>query len=206
MQTLMTYIASTLSDPTATGGYKKGSFKRHISLSSCPPTSTSHSPRHHITAMLFTLASSLLFAGLTTQALAQNTTVVQIHPNGNSAKCLDLAGNNQANNTPVDIYDCNGTGAQNWVIQRANTAVQLNGTNFCLDAGSSKCRIMPRICHFVSRLSTPAPGNAVHMKIYECFDNLPAQEWYYTTDNRIALFGQGKLIRILVYHNLPWRC
>ena len=29
------------------------------------------------------------------------------------------------------------------------------------------------------------------MKIWQCYDNLPAQEWYYTTDNRIALENQG---------------
>lgn len=34
-------------------------------------------------------------------------------------------------------YDCNGTPAQNWVIERGSTSVKANGTNFCLDAGSS---------------------------------------------------------------------
>ena len=29
------------------------------------------------------------------------------------------------------------------------------------------------------------------MKIWTCYDNLPAQEWYYTDDNRIALENQG---------------
>ena len=35
-------------------------------------------------------------------------------------------------------YDCNETNAQRWLITRGNTKVQLAGTNFCLDAGSSK--------------------------------------------------------------------
>jgi hypothetical protein len=30
------------------------------------------------------------------------------------------------------------------------------------------------------------------MKIWQCYNNLPAQKWYYTDDNRIALEGQGK--------------
>lgn len=34
-------------------------------------------------------------------------------------------------------YDCNGTGAQKWVLNRGNGKVQVAGTNFCLDAGSS---------------------------------------------------------------------
>lgn len=29
------------------------------------------------------------------------------------------------------------------------------------------------------------------MKIWTCFDGLPAQAWTYTADNRIALTGQG---------------
>lgn len=35
------------------------------------------------------------------------------------------------------------------------------------------------------------PGNAVGMKIWQCYENLPAQEWYYTEDFRIALTGKG---------------
>ena len=34
-------------------------------------------------------------------------------------------------------YDCNGTSAQNWVINDDETTVQVAGTNFCLDSGSS---------------------------------------------------------------------
>lgn len=37
-----------------------------------------------------------------------------------------------------DSYDCNGTPAQQWVLNKGNTKIQVNGTNFCLDAGSSK--------------------------------------------------------------------
>ncbi|KAG9222080.1 hypothetical protein CCMSSC00406_0009309 [Pleurotus cornucopiae] len=53
-----------------------------------------------------------------------------------------------------------------------NYKVQLAGTNFCLDAGSS-------------------PANGVGMKIWECFDNLPAQQWFLKADDRIALENQG---------------
>ncbi|KAJ3521431.1 hypothetical protein NM688_g9017 [Phlebia brevispora] len=69
-------------------------------------------------------------------------------------------------------YDCNSTGAQNWVINSGSTAVQLAGTNYCLDAGDS-------------------PANGVQMKIWECYSSLAAQTWYYTDDNRIALENQG---------------
>ena len=42
-------------------------------------------------------------------------------------------------------YDCNGTGAQNWVLNAGQTAVQLAGTNFCLDAGSSEYSLHHRL-------------------------------------------------------------
>jgi hypothetical protein len=38
------------------------------------------------------------------------------------------------------------------------------------------------------------PANGVQLKIWQCYDNLPAQQWYYTADNRIALENQGNLI------------
>ncbi|KAG5650304.1 hypothetical protein H0H81_012686, partial [Sphagnurus paluster] len=59
-----------------------------------------------------------------------------IHPNNNTAKCLDVRGAVYANGTPVQIYDCNGTGAQKWILEKANTQLRVAGTNFCLDAGS----------------------------------------------------------------------
>ncbi|KAF9457289.1 G-X-X-X-Q-X-W domain-containing protein [Collybia nuda] len=98
-----------------------------------------------------------------------------INPNGNNNKCLDVRGAVFANGTPVQIYDCNGSGAQNWIVNRGNTKVQVAGTNFCLDAGSS-------------------PGNGVGMKIWTCYSGLAAQAWYYTDDNRIALTGQGQCL------------
>ncbi|KAJ3539137.1 hypothetical protein NM688_g6411 [Phlebia brevispora] len=96
----------------------------------------------------------------------------QIHPNGDTSKCLDVESANYANGTPVDIYDCNGTGAQNWVISSGTTAVQVAGQNFCLDAGDS-------------------PADGTRMKIWECYSGLAAQTWYYTDDDRIALQNQG---------------
>jgi len=35
-------------------------------------------------------------------------------------------------------YDCNGTQAQRWIIKRGSTKVQIAGTDFCLDAGTSQ--------------------------------------------------------------------
>jgi len=35
-------------------------------------------------------------------------------------------------------YDCNGTGAQRWLIRRGSTKVRVANTNFCLDAGNGE--------------------------------------------------------------------
>ncbi|RDB27198.1 Extracellular exo-alpha-L-arabinofuranosidase [Hypsizygus marmoreus] len=98
-----------------------------------------------------------------------------LHPNGNNNKCLDVRGAKFANGTPVQIYDCNGTNAQKWIINDANTKVRVAGTNFCLDAGTN-------------------PASGVGMKIWQCYAGLAQQAWYYTEDKRIAVAGQGQCL------------
>ncbi|KAF5336494.1 hypothetical protein D9611_006744 [Ephemerocybe angulata] len=100
----------------------------------------------------------------------------RIHPTfDHIEKCIDVQGGVFANGTPVQLYDCNGTPAQNWLLNHGSTKIQRSGTNFCLDAGSN-------------------PGNGVGMKIWTCYDGNPAQQWYYTDDNRIALEGKGQCL------------
>ncbi|KAF6763219.1 ricin B lectin domain-containing protein [Ephemerocybe angulata] len=104
---------------------------------------------------------ALIAAFFASEAIAQppqNWRPVQLHPNWNSRKCLDVQGGVFANGTPVDIFDCNGTPAQNWIINPGNTRVQVAGQNFCLDAGEW-------------------PNDGTKMKIWSCYNNLPAQSW-----------------------------
>jgi hypothetical protein len=99
---------------------------------------------------------------------------------------MDLAGDIRQNGQPVQvgpyelwpplksqIYDCNGTPAQNWVLNKGETKVVLANTNFCLDATQG------------------FPPDGTKMKIWECYTGLPQQDWYYTGDNRVALTNQG---------------
>lgn len=94
----------------------------------------------------------------------------------------------------MSSYDCNGTGAQKWIINNGNTKVQVASTNFCLDAGSSE---FYRRLSFVSSSDLMLtiifidPASGVGMKIWTCFSDLPAQAWFYTDDKRIAVTGQG---------------
>jgi len=41
-------------------------------------------------------------------------------------------------NTYLDSYDCNETAAQRWLIRKGPTNVQVYGTGYCLDGGSSE--------------------------------------------------------------------
>ncbi|EAU88001.2 G-X-X-X-Q-X-W domain-containing protein [Coprinopsis cinerea okayama7 len=66
----------------------------------------------------------------------------QVVPNGNTRKCMDVRGNALENGTPVQIYDCNDTDAQRWLLSFGSTQVRLAGTNFCLDAGSNQVQAM----------------------------------------------------------------
>ncbi|MFG2622763.1 RICIN domain-containing protein [Streptomyces sp. NPDC048507] len=52
---------------------------------------------------------------------------------GSAGKCVDVAGANPANGTPVQLYDCNGTGAQRWTLGSDGTVRALGK---CLDVTS----------------------------------------------------------------------
>lgn len=100
----------------------------------------------------------------------------QVFHNFTPNKCVDVRGNNLQNGTPVQIYDCNGTGAQRWILNSVgSTKLRVAGSNFCLDAGSN-------------------PGNGVQLKLWQCYDNLPAQAWIATQDTRIVLAGTALCI------------
>ena len=60
-----------------------------------------------------------------------------IHPNGNTNFCLGTYG--AYNSAPVDIFDCSTKTAAtpSWSLDSSRRRFQLNGTNFCLDAGSN---------------------------------------------------------------------
>ncbi|RXW18943.1 hypothetical protein EST38_g6918 [Candolleomyces aberdarensis] len=91
-------------------------------------------------------------------------------------KCADVQGGVLQNGQPVQIYDCNGTGAQKWVIKRGGQQIMLSGTGYCLDATSA------------------SPANGVKMKIWECLPNVPAQQWTYTSQDTIVLTGTNKCL------------
>ncbi|TFK38391.1 carbohydrate-binding module family 13 protein [Crucibulum laeve] len=99
-----------------------------------------------------------------------------LHPNGSPDRCLVVSGGNLFNGAPVVLGECIKGEGDVWTFPfGSNTNVKFGQTGFCLDAGSS-------------------PANGVGMKIWQCFDSLPAQTWFATEDNRIALAGQGQCL------------
>jgi predicted alpha-1,2-mannosidase len=53
---------------------------------------------------------------------------------GLAGKCVDVSGSNTANGTHIQLYDCNGTGAQQWTV---NTNGSLSALGKCMDVTSS---------------------------------------------------------------------
>ncbi|MFI6490120.1 lectin [Streptomyces sp. NPDC050564] len=68
--------------------------------------------------------STALRGTLTTAVLALSASALSVAPasaatgtiTGLAGKCLDVAGANSANGTAVQLYDCNGTAAQQWTV------------------------------------------------------------------------------------------
>jgi predicted chitinase len=78
---------------------------------------------------LFASAAAAL-AMITLPSAPASAAVGQV--TGLAGKCMDVAGANSANGTAVQLYDCNGSGAQSW----NNTGSQLQALGKCLDVAS----------------------------------------------------------------------
>ncbi|BFU47868.1 ricin-type beta-trefoil lectin domain protein [Krasilnikovia sp. MM14-A1004] len=85
---------------------------------------------------------------------------------GFGGKCVDVAGANAANGTPVQLYDCNGTAAQSWTLA-ADNSVQALGK--CLDVTGG------------------ATANGTRIQLYDC-NGTNAQKW---TASNGALVNTG---------------
>ncbi|MFJ3170238.1 ricin-type beta-trefoil lectin domain protein [Streptomyces roseus] len=74
---------------------------------------------------------------------------------GLAGKCVDVAGANPANGTPVQLYDCNGTPAQQWTLAADGT---LRALGKCLDVTSG------------------GTADGTPVQLYDC-NGTPAQRW-----------------------------
>jgi len=92
-----------------------------------------------------------------------------------SGRCLDVQAAGTANSTPVQIYDCNGTGAQKWTR---------TGDTF-VNANSGKC------------LDVQAAGtaNGSLVQIYDC-NGTGAQKWTVNPTGEIVNVNSGKCLDV----------
>jgi beta-glucanase (GH16 family) len=87
-------------------------------------------------------------------------------------KCMDVAGANPNDGTPVQIWDCNGTGAQTWTRPGDGTVRALGK---CLDIAGG------------------GTADGTKLQIANCSGN-PAQQWNYTSAQTFVNPQSGKCL------------
>ena len=83
---------------------------------------------------------------------------------GLAGKCMDVAAANSADGTQVQLYDCNGTGAQQWSRQSDGT---LRALGKCLD------------------VSGGSVANGARVQLWTC-NGSGAQQWTYTSGHDLV--------------------
>jgi predicted chitinase len=91
---------------------------------------------------------------------------------GIAGKCVDVAGANSANGTAVQLYDCNGTGAQQWNVV-GNGQIQALGK--CLD------------------VSGGGVANGTVVQLWDC-NGSGAQNWTVSAANDIVNVAANKCL------------
>ena len=92
---------------------------------------------------------------------------------GLGGKCVDVAAANSANGTPVQLYDCNSTGAQTWSVGNPDNSIRALGK--CLD---------------VTAAGTAA---GTRIQIYDC-NGTAAQQWTAGAGGTLINTGSGKCL------------
>ncbi|MGC4816901.1 chitosanase [Micromonospora sp. DT63] len=94
---------------------------------------------------------------------------------GLGGKCVDVAGANPANGTPVQLYDCNGSAAQTWTVGNSDSSIRALGK--CLD---------------VTAAST---ANGAKIQLYDC-NGTGAQKWSAASGGALINTASGKCLDV----------
>jgi beta-glucanase (GH16 family) len=86
---------------------------------------------------------------------------------GLAGKCVDVAGASSANGTQVQLYDCNGTAAQQW----ARSGSSLRALGKCMDVTAAN------------------PANGTRVQLYDC-NGTAAQQWTLPGDGTVRTLGK----------------
>jgi hypothetical protein len=87
---------------------------------------------------------------------------------GFGGKCVDVQAANSANQTPIQLYTCNGTAAQQWTVGSDGT---LRALGKCMD------------------VTAASSANGTHVQLYDC-NGTAAQNWTVGADHTIRAFGK----------------
>jgi chitinase len=91
---------------------------------------------------------------------------------GYAGKCVDVAGASAANGAAVQLYDCNGTGAQNWTAGSGGT---LQALGKCMD------------------VSAAGTADGTKVQLYDC-NGTGSQVWQKGTGNTLVNPQSGKCL------------
>jgi len=111
----------------------------------------------------------------------------------NHALCLDVQGGNSASGTPVWVWGCNGTGAQQWSYNRSSQTITNTAFGKCL-------QVRPGT-HTLDRwlgggtVDSNAPGATA--EISDCISPVPPnQEWSFDPEKGLIRSGFGTVLVI----------
>ncbi|WP_262413376.1 ThuA domain-containing protein [Actinacidiphila acidipaludis] len=93
---------------------------------------------------------------------------------GYAGKCMDVAGAGSANGTAVQLYDCNGTNAQNWTVGSDGT---LRALGKCLDVTSA------------------GTANGTKLQLWDC-NGTGAQQWVAESDGHLKNPSSGRYVDV----------
>ncbi|MGW7104481.1 ricin-type beta-trefoil lectin domain protein [Streptomyces sp. NPDC054838] len=114
-------------------------------------------------------------------AVGDNTAVIEVH--AANGKCLDVENSGAVDGTPVQVYWCNGTGAQQWWVYGDDHGLHLRNRNYkCLDVSNNDAT------------------NGTKIQVWTC-NSSPAQTWEYNLRATTSLknVGTGKCLDLHSY-------
>ncbi|MEV6833810.1 ThuA domain-containing protein [Streptomyces sp. NPDC051133] len=91
---------------------------------------------------------------------------------GYGGKCVDVAGASSANGTAIQLYDCNGTGAQKWTVGSTGT---LSALGKCMDVTSA------------------GTANGTKIQLYDC-NGTASQVWQPGANGSLVNPQSGKCL------------
>ncbi|MFI2651811.1 chitosanase [Micromonospora fulviviridis] len=122
----------------------------------------------HLSAVLLMSAAALGY-GLSSASAATAGPIT-----GLGGKCVDVAGANPANGTPVQLWDCNGTPAQAWMVGNADGSIRALGK--CLD------------------VTAASSADGAKVQLYDC-NGTGAQKWA-ASNGALVNTGSGKCLDV----------